>query len=123
MTEVVPNFKGPQPPKRKRKRLKPISDKRRAVIADHADVRAEVFARDRWRCQLEADLLRQRHGADRTLLERVGPCRGVLTPHHLRKASAQGTYTLENLTTLCAGHNTWVEDHPTLAAELGMVRR
>lgn len=104
-------------------RIKPVSDKRAALRDEHAEVRAAVFARDRWRCQLEADLLVRRHRADRALLEAVGPCRGPLTPHHLQKASGLGGYTLENLTSLCAGHNNWVEDHPTLATELGMVRR
>lgn len=95
----------------KRTRLKPVSDKRRAAAPERAEVREQVFARDRHRCRLDgaADV--------------AGACRGPLTPHHLKKASAGGEYTLTNLVTLCAGHNTWVEDEPVKATELGMVIR
>lgn len=96
------------------KRLKPASDRKRAAREDEALVREAVFARDRWTCQLR-QAARER--------DDVPECWGRLSFHHLLKASAGGKYTEENGTTLCIGHNGWVEDQPELAAELGMVRR
>ncbi len=45
----------------------------------------------------------------------AGDCFGGLTPHHRRKASAQGGYTVENLVCLCAGHNDGLESDADLA--------
>lgn len=100
------------------KRLSPRSKKREAEAAERFVIRTAVFARDRWACTMP-DVLR-RHGAHPL---DAGPCVGPLTPHHLRKASAGGPYTMDNLVSLCAGHNSWVEDHPLRATELGLVHR
>ncbi len=98
----------------KRTRLKPMSDKRRAGIGDRRAIREAVFRRD-GRCVA--------WGRDR-FDDRVPPCSGdPFTAHHLRKASAGGGYSMTNLVTLCAGHNTWVEDAPNLAHEHGLVVR
>lgn len=94
---------------RSRKPLPAMSTARRAGTAERAAVRRAVFERDRWACQLK----------DRT----PNDCHGVLTVHHLRKASAGGPYTADNLVALCAGCNVWVEDNPAAARKLGMVRR
>lgn len=52
-----------------------------------------------------------------------GPCFGEpLTAHHLRKEGQGGEYTLDNLVTLCAGHNDLVEDYPAAARNIGLVR-
>lgn len=91
-----------------RKRLRPISDKRRDTFAERDRIRAEVFERDDYRCRLTA----------------IGtPCFGPLTPHHVRKASAGGSYSPDNLLSACAHHNGWIEDHPIAAAALGLVIR
>jgi hypothetical protein len=95
----------------KRSRLKPMSDKRRAENRARAPIREAVFRRDNYRCRL----------ADRSDI--AGPCFGVLTPHHLLKASAGGAYVEANLVALCAGHNSWVECEPILATGLGLVFR
>lgn len=50
-----------------------------------------------------------------------GECAGPDTPHHLKKASAGGSYTLTNLVTLCARHNGMVEDKPDEAEARGLV--
>lgn len=71
-------------------------------------VRTEVFERDGYVCALVR--LKQGHR-----------CLGGLTPHHLRKASAGGSYTADNLLTLCAFGNGWVEDNPAEARALGLV--
>ncbi len=55
-------------------------------------------------------------------MEDAGECAGPDTPHHLLKAGQGGGYTLDNLVTLCARHNVWVEDNPDHARRLGMVR-
>jgi hypothetical protein len=96
------------PLKRRRSRIavRPLTE---AEADRRWAVRAQVYARDRYRC----------------LLERAGegPCSGLLTPHHLRKAGQGGPYTVENLVALCARHNSWVEDEPLRAHELGLVIR
>ena len=78
---------------------KPSEDKTRAV----------VFARDYQTCRLG--------------WHQDSECTGPLTVHHLRKAGAGGAYVVDNLVTLCAGHNTWVEDNPNEATMLGLVVR
>lgn len=95
----------------KRTRLRPMSKKRRQANVLKTAIRQAVFARDGYQCQLAR------------VSPVVGDCFGPLTPHHLLKASAGGEYVVDNLTTLCAHHNGWVEDHPRVATELGMVRR
>jgi len=97
-------------PLRSKRRLKPVSDKRRSEMGGRAAVRAEVFARDGHRCRLAG-------------VEGAGPCFGRLTPHHLRKASAGGAYTLDNLVALCEHHNDLVEDRPGWGVEMGLVIR
>jgi hypothetical protein len=50
-----------------------------------------------------------------------GRCFGPLTPHHLRKEGQGGSYTAENLVSLCAWANgDWVELHPIEARRLGL---
>ena len=92
----------------RRSPLARMSAKRRSEAGARAAVRAEVFERDGWRCQIQPLV------GDR--------CFGPLTPHHLKKASQGGAYTAENFTSACAYHNVWVEDHPVRAKELGLVR-
>jgi hypothetical protein len=99
-------------------RLSARSKRREEDAAERTIVRTHVFARDRWQCQM-ADTLR--HHGEHPLA--AGPCIGGLTAHHLKKASAGGAYTADNLLSLCAGHNDWVEDHPLHATELGLVIR
>lgn len=75
---------------------------KRLTPAERA-IRDEVYARD-GRCRL-ADL----PGA--------GPCAGHPTPHHRRKASQGGGYTLANLVAACSVHNDALESDADLAAE------
>jgi len=101
-------------PLRRGKPLRAQSEKRASAAEERKEVREAVYRRDRWTCVLERTS-RQR--------DDVPPCHGPLTPHHLRKASAGGAYSEENLVTLCRFHNGWVEDEPKLATELGLVIR
>lgn len=88
---------------RSRKRLPAKSEKR--GTDDEAErkrlVRREVFRRDRG-CQLRD-------------LAGAGECWGGPTPHHRRKASSAGAYTVENLAELCVGHNSRLETDADLA--------
>ncbi|GIV00869.1 MAG: hypothetical protein KatS3mg014_2521 [Actinomycetota bacterium] len=59
----------------------------------------------------------------RCLLAGRGGCAGPLEAHHIRKRSQGGRDEERNLVALCALHNTWVEDHPAAAWELGLVAR
>lgn len=77
---------------------------------DRDAIRDAVFERDGYRCRLG----------------HYSPCYGPLTPHHRRKASQGGTYTLENLVALCASHNDALEADADLAAygrSVGLVLR
>ena len=88
-------------------KLSPTSKKRLAELPARKEVREAVFARDK-RCVM--------HGV-------WDACSGPLTPHHLLKASQGGNYSEDNLVTLCAYHNTKVEDEPHEACRFGLVIR
>lgn len=91
----------------RRRPLRARSKAREDDVERRWQVRHAVFVRDGWRCRLEG----------------LGGCWGPPTPHHLRKSQEGGPYVEENLVCLCAGHNTWVEDHPPEARRLGLVER
>lgn len=88
--------------------IRRVSAKARRRAQVQAIVRVAVFERDGYRCLLED-------------IPGVGRCFGELTPHHLVKRSAGGDDSLDNEVTLCSHHNTWVEDNPEHARELGLV--
>lgn len=93
----------------KRSPLRPVSRKRARENRTKAPIREAVFERD---------------GACR--LRGVGECFGPLTPHHVRKASQGGEYSVDNLVALCAHHNGLLEsdaDFAALARRLGLVIR
>lgn len=71
-------------------------------------VRDAVFERDDYTCQAPPEW---------------GSHFGPLTPHHLLKASQRGQYTVENLITLCAYHNEYVENYPRAAQKAHLVIR
>ncbi len=95
---------------RSRRRLPDKSPKMRAAKSDRDIVRAQVFERDDNMCFM-LDLDRDHH------------CSRDLTVHHLRKSGQGGAYAADNLVTLCAKANTWVEDFPDKAYALGLVVR
>ncbi len=92
--------------KRSRIRPKPLPEDERQR---RAEVREQVWLRDR-RCPLSGH-------------PPAGRCFGDMTPHHLKKASQGGSYEPRNIVVLCAAMNTWVEDNPREAHELGLVVR
>ena len=95
---------------RSRRRLNPISAKRRREKSDRDRVREAVFARDKG-CRLYG--------------QGVGPCMGEPTFHHIKKASAGGEYSVDNGAQLCSYHNGAIESNTNVAArarELGLVK-
>lgn len=113
-------------PSRSTKPMRQRSKKGNARAAAQKVIRLAVFERDGHRCQIREWLAR----ADLTPARRaeirasMGECFGELTPHHLKKQSQGGKDTMTNETSLCVFHNdTWVEDHPTMAHEIGLTIR
>ena len=98
-------------PLRRRTPLRSSSAKRRADRERRAEVRRAVFIRDGWTCQLPGGCDKRHYHPN------------PLTVHYLRKASAGGSYTPDNLISLCRWHNRWVEDQPLMALGLGLVHR
>jgi hypothetical protein len=94
----------------KRTRLRSVSAKRAAARVWAEPLVQQVYDRDRC-CILTG------HQA------LAGQCLGRLTPHHLRKQGQGGPWTLTNIVALCARHNGWVENHPDLAHDMGLVIR
>ena len=97
---------------KRRRPLRRMSPKVRALIQDRQIIRGQVFARDNYQCRLAVV-----PGAH---------CGGHLTPHHVRKASQGGGYTIENLVTCCLHCNDRLEWDPLFAADartLGLVAR
>ena len=93
--------------------LRPVGKDRDLDAED--EIRQAVFARDRWCCVLWwPSWPRPARGG--LLLHQ--PCSGRITPHHRRKAGAAGSWSMENLVTLCVGHNKLIEDEPDLMAAL-----
>lgn len=96
-TDVQPIEKQGKPKAKKRRPVKPISEKRRAAFDLHDTLRRRVFERDGG-CLLAGETDRE--------------CAGRNTVHHRLKASAGGPWTMANLVCLCWFHNTDIEDRP-----------
>ena len=93
----------------RRSRLRPVSAARASEAKERVRVRGLVFERDGWRCRMAP----------------LGGCWGVLTFHHVKKASQGGAYSVENGATLCAFHNDLIESDADIAAvaeSMGLVR-
>lgn len=98
--------------------LKQQSNKKAAERREREPIRQAVLERDGHRCQMQKVVDRSTE-----LHDVAGRCYGRLEVHHLDKESQGGAYTLTNLLTLCATHNLWVENNPTVAHRLGLVIR
>lgn len=94
-------------------RLRPVSRRKAKERRQAEPVVQAMYKRDHRQCAL------------RFLRPETGDCMGPSTPHHLRKQSKErGGWDLDNLLTLCARHNDWVENgDPALAYRLGLVVR
>lgn len=94
-------------------RLRAVSDKRRKLNKKRKPVVDAVFERDGHRCRAEN--------------LGIGNCFGPLTPHETMNRERAGRtdanlLDADNMLSLCAFHNTWVEDNPPKALELGLAR-
>ena len=71
--------------------------------------------RSSWRCRITF--------AHPTVQALLGPCYGPVNGHEIVKRSQGGSITdLSNIILLCARHNDWVEDSPTEAHRLGLMK-
>lgn len=105
-------------------RIKPVSDKRKAGGPERQRQVAAAFIRDGWTWITVAGE-GQWVGGRCIPHERgwPGKCFGKNpTPHRLRKGSAGGGYTTDNVVAACAFSNGDIENHPRLAERLGLVR-
>lgn len=109
------------PPKRKTPLRGTSSLRRKRTLLQ----RSAITKARRRAVQPVVDEVFQRDGGCvlRTRTDVAGKCFGHPTPHHLRKQSQLGRWTVDNLVTLCAHHNGWVEDEPRKAWGLGLVVR
>lgn len=104
--------RSPMPPRSKPMKRVAMKAGRKGLTDEQRAIRQAVFDRD-GHCQLRG-------------VEGAGPCFGPLTPHHKRKASQGGKYTLDELVALCSHHNSQIEadaDLARLAHSLGLVVR
>jgi hypothetical protein len=97
--------------KRSGRGMRARSAKRVAARADEMEVTETCFRRDGYRCQLVG--LVPGHNCYGT----------VLTPHHLRKQSQGGTWTLDNLLSVCAVPFRSKHSPPLVAWGFGLVVR
>ena len=83
---------------RSRGSLRSRGRQKEAERAAERAIRERVFARDR-RCVLD-------------VVDPSHKCNGPLTPHHRRKASSGGAYSMANLISVCASGTGDIEDRP-----------
>ena len=98
----------------KRSALKPMSDKRRAVNVQRKEAMLAHFGkRETWKC---------------TVKDIIGtPCFGEINGHEIlsRARSGQSDANLLDMSGIilvCNHHNSWIEDNPKRAHELGLTK-
>ena len=97
------------PPRGRRRRVRPMSDKRRAELAARRECREVVLERD-------GGCVAARHGV-------AGACRGALEVHEIVTRARGGSITdPSNCVALCGEHHEWVTGHPAEAHTVGLVR-
>lgn len=100
----------------KRSRIRPVSDKRKALNAERKILMEEKFGpREEWRCSF-ADF-----GGENLAFVALWTHGGAVNGHEILKRSRGGSITdMENVVLLCDVHNSWVEDNPALATRMGL---
>jgi len=100
----------------KRTRIRAVSTRRTKQLREEVAVKKLALARDkgcvaRWYVGTQVN--------DTTVPE----CFGRLEKDEIVSRSRGGSPTdLTNVQILCAGHNVWKEDHPTVAVALGLAK-
>ena len=99
----------------KRTRIKPVSDKRRAVNVERRRMLEQTFGkRESWRCSLRDTP---------SALAAFGACFGEVNGHEVLKRSQGGSIVdPENIVLLCNHHNSQVEMFPVEAHKFGLMR-
>ena len=113
-TAVTLAFPKPESKPKKRKRLKPMSDKRREQIPARQAAVAEAMRRDGERCQWPI------RAAGVEGLRAPLRCFGPLTPHEPKGARNVDRTDPDEIVTLCLFHNEACEDYPADARRLGL---
>jgi hypothetical protein len=94
-------------PLRRRKALRRMSDKRRALQDDLRALKVEAWARDR--------------GCRAALIVPEVPCAGPLDLDHVRSLGRGGArLSLDNVAILCRAHHDWKDTHPDEANRRGL---
>jgi hypothetical protein len=98
----------------KRTKLNPVSDRRKEVNKLRKEAMLEHFGkRETWVCQGK---------------ELIGtPCFGDVNGHEILSRARSGQsdknlLNMEGIILLCNHHNSWVEDNPKIAHELGLTK-
>lgn len=92
----------------RRRRLNPVSAKKRAGDAQYRKVREWVKDRANGLCEAQVS----------------GVCEGRgVHAHHLLRRSQGGPDTPGNLLWVCAADHRWIHDHPTEAQARGLLRQ
>jgi hypothetical protein len=92
------------------KRLRPMSDKKRAEIPERAAVKEAVFERDSYQCRIAPFL---------PDIE----CGGELDAHEPQSRARGGDpLDVDQCVTACRRHHDWVHEHPAAAAALGLLQ-
>lgn len=102
---------------RSTKPMRKVSAKKARQVAAFANVRAEVFERDGYRCQtnrIASELT--------TVMPDDWPVCSWwrIDPHHRQRQGHGGEDTPRNVDTTCRAHHDWIHAHPALATELGL---
>jgi hypothetical protein len=102
--------------------IKSLSNERRSENRVRAVMMLEKSGpREEWRCLMLNEGMKQ---IVNLVGANVGRCFGGVHGHELKKRSGGGSITdPENIVLLCNFHNGYVEDHPSMALQLGLVIR
>lgn len=102
----------------KRSRIKPVSDKRRALNVRRLELQEAAWGPKRWwRCWFKD------RPAEMAL---AGPCAGIVDGHEILKRSRSGKdenlIDIDGQVPLCRYHNGWIENWPIEAHRMGLAK-
>ena len=105
--------------------MKPISDKRRALLPQRAAVKQAAHDRDGWRCQFWPSIEAAERNTQANVLALPAlpvACVQGLEAHEVipRSAWRDGWLVLDNIKSLCPRHHQWVTEHPKAAHAIGL---
>lgn len=98
----------------KRSAIKPMSDKRKAVNVKRKEAMLDHFgSRETWECTVQGII--------------GTPCFGEINGHEILSRARAGRsdenlLDMSGIILVCNHHNSWIEDNPTKAHELGLTK-